>query len=164
MYGKFIILSLSLAFVSLQFAQAIGTTPLTPRPTDQNITKCYTCETPSSCLLARPLTCNQQLANATHSALALHFQNVQDVINTQFECLKISYSSNNKTVIDVRGCINTGVNPCALHPKNSTLKSKLCKNCKGNLCNPADSVSSSLPLIMLSSIFALMLLLKNNAF
>ncbi|XP_065357165.1 uncharacterized protein LOC135951437 [Calliphora vicina] len=158
MYGKFIIFTVVLAFMALQLVQAKDSTHSSTHSTKQNVTQCYSCDSPSSCRSPQKLTCDQKMANATILQLAKHFSNVVNVASTQFVCLKTSYSHNNISIIDIRGCLNVGVNACGLRPLNTTLKTNKCKTCLTNLCNPAGTFSSSSAAIILSSVLSLVLL------
>ncbi|XP_037825599.1 uncharacterized protein LOC119613644 [Lucilia sericata] len=156
MFGKFIIFTLFMAFMAWQMVQAKDTTLIPPRSGDKhlkNTTVCHTCYDVNQCKSPQTLICDQKSANITNQALAMYFSNVINITGQEFECLKTTYSYKNSTVIDIRGCINVGVNACGLIAKNTTLKKDNCKTCKKDLCNPAGTFSSSTFAMMLSSIF-----------
>ncbi|KAI8115122.1 hypothetical protein FF38_13244 [Lucilia cuprina] len=158
MYGKVIIFTLLLAFLAYQMVQAKDTSLIPPRSGDKHLKNtivCQTCYDVRQCKSPQTLICDQNSANLTNHMLAMNFMNVVNITGQEFECLKTTYSYKNSTVIDIRGCINVGVNACGLVAKNTTLQKNNCKTCKKDLCNPAGTFSSSSFAMMLSSIFVL---------
>lgn len=71
--------------------QSKNPTPLTPRPGNHNVSKCFTCDTADSCHKPQIVSCDQKSANATLKVMNTYFKNVENVTSTHFECLKATY-------------------------------------------------------------------------
>uniref|UniRef100_A0A1L8EB15 Secreted protein n=1 Tax=Haematobia irritans TaxID=7368 RepID=A0A1L8EB15_HAEIR len=139
MYGKLIFTVILVAFVALPLVNSL---------------KCHTCRSVEECQKPASVQCDQSQANNTRDALFTIYSQVDIKNTTDYTCYVGVYTYGNKTVADIRGCINPGTVNCTTPLINGTWTRHTCNVCSKDLCNTKNSVGT-----YSSSIFTMIILI-----